>query len=329
MPNKHCCNKSKCCCESQVNVYDTRVKHCRGPTGPTGPSGSSIGSTGPTGPVGPVGPAGPTGSSSSSTGPTGPQGPQGPSGGATGPTGPVGPQGPAGPQGPVGPQGPAGIQGPVGPQGPAGPQGPIGPQGPQGIQGPVGPQGPAGTGGGGLIPFSTGIIISGATVVSAAPILMGFGNHTVEVINGSGESTMPPEAAGFSFPIPFNGTVQNLQISADLLVASVASINETPLTYVFTVFRSPSVPNNGTAHIAAPYVTTPFNSSLTFGGPASPIGPLFAGTFYAASNLNVGSLVVNAGDRIGIRIRTAVASNGSTEDITQLSFNASLSYTPA
>ena len=54
---------------------------------------------------------------------------------------------------------------------------------------------------------------------------MGFGSHTVEVINASGESTSPPEAGGFAFPIPFAGTVQNLQISADLLVASVASIN--------------------------------------------------------------------------------------------------------
>jgi hypothetical protein len=156
---------------------------------------------------------------------------------------------------------------------------------------------------------------------------MGFGNHTVEVIDMSGESTMPPEPAGFAFPIPFNGTVQNLQISADLLVASVASINVTPLTYVFTVFRAPSFPNNGTAHLASFYVTTPLSSSVTFGGPASPIGPLVAGTFYAATNLNVGSLVVAAGDRIGIRVRTAVASDPSAADITQLSFSATLSYT--
>ena len=134
---------------------------------------------------------------------------------------------------------------------------------------------------------------------------------------------MPPEAAGFAFPIPFNGTVQNLQVSADLLVASVASINVTPLIYFFTVFRSPSVPNDGTHHIASSYVTTPLNSSVTFVGPG-----IVTGTFYAASNLNTGSLNVSAGDRIGIRIRTEEASNPSAEDITQLSFNASLSYTP-
>jgi len=163
--------------------------------------------------------------------------------------------------------------------------------------------------------------------VFAAPILMGFGNHTVEVIDGSGESTMPPEPAGFAFPLPFAGTVQNLQISADLLVASVAHINVTPLTYVFTVFRAPSVPNNGISHLASSYVTTPLNSSVTFGGPSN---QLTAGTFYAASNLNIGgTLIVNAGDRIGIRVRTAQASDPAAADITQLSFNATLSYTPS
>ena len=66
---------------------------------------------------------------------------------------------------------------------------------------------------------------------------MGFGNHTVEVIDGSGESTMPPEAGGFAFPIPFAGTVQNLQISADLLVASVASINTPVFNMILQYFR--------------------------------------------------------------------------------------------
>jgi hypothetical protein len=159
---------------------------------------------------------------------------------------------------------------------------------------------------------------------------MGFGNSAVETIDGSGESTLPPQAAGFTFPIPFDGIVQNLQISADLLVASVASINVTPLTYVFTVFRAPSVPNDGTAHITptSAYATTAFNSSVTFGGPGSPIGPLVAGTYYGASNLTLGPLAVSTGDRIGIRVRTDVASDPSAADITSLAFNASLSYVP-
>jgi hypothetical protein len=175
--------------------------------------------------------------------------------------------------------------------------------------------------------FSTGIILSGPTVVSAQPILMGFGNHTVETINGSGESTMPPEAGGFSFPIPFAGTIQDLQISADLLVASVTSINVVGLQYDFTVFRAPSVPNNGIDHLSSAYVTTPLTSSVRFGFPNNVIT---AGTFRTATNANLATpLVVAAGDRIGVRIRTSQATDPSAADITQLSFSATLSYTPA
>jgi hypothetical protein len=176
-----------------------------------------------------------------------------------------------------------------------------------------------------LIPFSTGIILSGATVVSAAPILMGFGSHTVEVINGSGESTMPPEAGGFAIPIPFDGTIKNLRISADLLVASVVSINTLGLQYDFTVFRSPGSPGNGIDTLASPYVTTPLTSSLRFGFPNNVIT---AGTFRSATNINVGNLAVTAGDRIGIRVRTLASTDPSAADITQLSLSATLTYTP-
>ena len=250
----------------------------------------------------------------------------------SGPTGPPGistpgipgPQGPQGIPGAPGPTGSAGISsntGATGPQGLQGIPGATGPQGLQGIQGipgtatNTGATGPAGeNGGGGLIPFSTGIILSGATVVSAAPVLMGFGSSTVEVIDGSGESTSPPEAGGFAFPIPFDGTVQNLQISADMLVASIVSINTLGLQYDFTVFRAPSVPNDGIDHLASDYVTTPLTSSLRFGFPNNVIT---AGTFRAATNLNTGSLVVSAGDRIGIRIRTLASTDASAADVTQ------------
>ena len=177
------------------------------------------------------------------------------------------------------------------------------------------------------IQFSTGTVLSGASVVSAAPILMGFGSHAVETIDGSGESTMPPEVAGFSFPIPFAGTIQDLQISADLLVASVVSINTLGLQYDFTVFRAPSVPNLGIDHPASAYVTTPLTSSIRFGFPNSVVT---AGTFRTATNANLGApLVVAAGDRIGIRVRTNAATDPAASDVTQLSFSATLSYTPA
>ena len=152
---------------------------------------------------------------------------------------------------------------------------------------------------------------------------MGFGDHTVETINGSGESTMPPEAGGFAFPIPFSGTIQNLQVSADLLVASVASINVVGLQYGFTVFVAPSVPNDGTHHLSSAYVTTPLATSIRFGSSSTPVT---AGNFYTSTNINTGGIVVNAGDRVGIRVRTLAATDPSAADITQLSFSATLSY---
>ena len=237
---------------------------------------------------------------------------------------------PTGPTGPTGQLGTTGITGPTGQTGPAGTDGEAGTIGETGTTGPTGPAGAVIGLGGGIIPFSTGIILSGAAVTSAAPILMGFGSSTVEVINGLGESTMPPEAGGFTFPVPFAGTLQNLQISADLLVASVASINTLGLQYDFTVFRSPSFPNNGIDHPSAPYVTTPLTSSVRFGFPNTVITPGNPNGFRSATNLNVGgTLVVAAGDRIGIRVRTLEATDSSAAGITQLSFSASLSYVPS
>jgi|GEM_PF-2233013 len=177
-----------------------------------------------------------------------------------------------------------------------------------------------------LIQFSTGNILNGASVTSAAPVLMGFGNSRVETVGASGESTMPPEPGGFSFPAPYAGTIQDLQVSADLLVASVSFINILGIQYDFTVFRAPSSPNDGTAHVASAYVTTPLTTSVRFGFPESTLLP---GTFYSATNVNLGTpLVVAAGDRIGVRVRTNATTDPSASDITQLSFSATVSYIP-
>jgi hypothetical protein len=233
-----------------------------------------------------------------------------------------------GPTGPTGPTGATGATGPIGPTGPTGATGATGATGPQGVTGPTGATGPTGpTGpGSGLVVFSTGTTLSGATVVSAAPILMGFGSSTVETIDASGQSTMPPEAGGFAFPVPGSGTIRNLQVSADLLVASVVSINTLGLQYDFTVFVAPSAPNNGTDHLSSPYVTTPLTTSVRFGFPNTVVT---AGTFRTATNINLGSIIVSAGDRIGVRVRTLGATDPSAADITQLSFSATFSYVPA
>jgi hypothetical protein len=234
-----------------------------------------------------------------------------------------GPTGFVGTTGSIGPTGPTGSTGPIGPTGSTGPTGPTGPTGLTGPTGPIGFTGPSGISNG-LITFATGVILSGATVVSAAPILMGFGSHAVEVIDGGGESTSPPEAGGFAFPIPFAGTVGNLQISTDLLVASVASINTIGLQYDFTVYVAPSTPNNGTHHVSSPYVTTPLTSSVVVGFPN---GSVTAGLFYTSTNINTSTLAVAIGDRVGVRVRTLTATDASAADITQLTFSASLQYT--
>ena len=182
------------------------------------------------------------------------------------------------------------------------------------------------TSAGTLIPFSSGIIINGATVISAQPRILGFGSNTVQTIDGSGESTNPPEAGGFSFVVPFSGVIQNLQVSTDLFVASVSAINTIGLQYDFTVFVSSSVPNNGIDHASTPYVTRPLTTSVRFGFPNTVIT---AGTFRSATNINTGSLTVNAGDRIGVRVRTLQSTDPSANDVTQLSFSASLTYTAA
>jgi hypothetical protein len=259
--------------------------------------------------------------------------------GATGATGPTGPRGATGPVGPTGSRGSTGVTGPIGPSGANGTTGATGATGPSGANGIAGATGATGstgatgavgaTGaagqGGGLIVFSNGIILSGATVISAAPVFLGFGNHTTEVIDGSGQSTSPPEAGGFSFPVPFSGTIQNLQVSADLLVASVTSINTSGLQYDFEVFVAPSAPNNGIDHLSSSYVTTPLTTSVRFGFPNNIVT---AGTFRSATNINTGGITVTAGDRVGVRVRTLASTDQSAADITQLSFSATISYTP-
>ena len=107
-------------------------------------------------------------------------------------------------------------------------------------------------------------------------------------------------------------------------VAAVTSINVTALRYDFTVFRATSTPD-GKNYASVDYVTTSLTSSLTFGGPNNTIT---AATFQTATNLNSSVILsVNAGDRIGIRVRTLKSTDPSAADITQLSFSASISYT--
>ena len=135
-----------------------------GPTGVTGPSGP-VGPTGVTGVTGITGPTGPTGQ----TGPTGVTGATGPAGGPTGATGVTGPTGAVGPTGPTGPTGATGATGATGTQGVTGNTGATGPAGPTGVTGPSGPTGgvTAAVGysiGGGGTAISTGVAGTGLTI---------------------------------------------------------------------------------------------------------------------------------------------------------------------
>jgi hypothetical protein len=67
------------------------------------------------------------------------------------------------------------------------------------------------------------------------------------------------------------------------------------------------------------YLLTGYSSTLTF--PISPAGE------YSATNINTGSLAVSAGDRIALRIIVSVGNNDDIGQVTELGFNASLTYT--
>jgi hypothetical protein len=183
----------------------------------------------------------------------------------------------------------------------------------------------------GVIVFSSGAIVSGATVLPTSPRLLGFGSSAAETINGSGESTVPSEAGGFSFPVPFNGTISNLQVSTDLFAVSISLLNATGLRYDFTVFVSPSTPNTGTDHVASSYVTTALTAPTSFGGLAGTT--ILAATYRSSTNINTGSIAVSAGSRVGVRVRMLSSGLALTDtliaaQVAQISFAACLRYTP-
>jgi hypothetical protein len=178
---------------------------------------------------------------------------------------------------------------------------------------------------GGMIVFSSGVLLAGASV----PRLLGVGNSATETVNGSGESSVPSEPGGYSFPIPFAGTISNLQVSTDLFAITTSLLNTTGLQYDFTVFVSPSATNNGIDHSASAYVTTALTIPTAFGGLAGTT--IIGSTYRSCTNLNTGSISVNAGDRVGVRVRMLTTGNAVTDglvasEVGQISFNASLRY---
>lgn len=176
----------------------------------------------------------------------------------------------------------------------------------------------------GTIAFSSSYINRPLTT---QPMLLGFGNSTLEIVNSSNISISPPDSGSFTFPIQFFGTVSNLQVSADISIVSVNHINMTALPFIFEVYISSNTnnANDGTNYIIPPtnYQVTTLSQSLSFGGGST---LLSIGNFVTATDINKEFIIVNSGDRVGVRVR--VTDGTSIADVNTSGFSAILSYVP-
>lgn len=168
-------------------------------------------------------------------------------------------------------------------------------------------------------------------LTSLFPLVLADGDSAVQLIDGLGQFSIPLgtiQAGAYSAPIPFQGRVKNLEVSVDALVIPELPIpsllNTVGVQFDFTVFVSRSTPNNGIDHASQPYLNSSLTTSVRFGAPANTT--ILADASRTASALNQGMLAVYPGDRIGVRVRTAAASDLAVLELLLASFNASLSY---
>ena len=234
----------------------------------------------------------------------------------------------------------------MGERGQQGDRGLMGLQGIPGERGKMGSQGQTGSPGVsmGIVSFSSGIPPIEASEflpvnpISLLPIylLLGPGAvSTLEVVDIDGNSTNPTQSGAFSFPVPFDGTIQNLQVSADITLVSTVLINTAPLTYNFVVFSSPNTGNdNGSDQPSSQiaYTDTSLTTSVTFGGnPLNPIVILPPATLAYRKSTNITSSLdiinVTAGTRVGIRV-FVTTDLINLDDLGGLSLSASFNYIP-
>lgn len=147
-----------------------------------------------------------------------------------------GEQGPPGPIGPIGPPGGPGAQGDPGPPGPPGPPGAQGDPGPGlefdwdgtslgvRVEGQMdytyedlqGPAGPAGSGGGAIIPFSSGLPLTLTTVLGGllnTSSVIGFGNSASNVSLVAGVIDLTGAAGtllNMAFSVPRDGIITDM-----------------------------------------------------------------------------------------------------------------------
>jgi hypothetical protein len=159
---------------------------------------------------------------------------------------------------------------------------------------------------------------------------LGFGYSP----NSAGYTIATPTAGnGFSFPLPYNCSISNLQVSADLLAVTPNLINDTGLRYIFEVWYAPfNTLNDGTDQNANTYAYLGYRCDVHFGNdndiPArsTVISP---NTYRSCTNKNATTIVsATIGTRIGIRIFLDENTVGAAAEISNLSFSASITITP-
>jgi hypothetical protein len=199
-----------------------------------------------------------------------------------------------------------------------------------------------------VVPIAVNPLLAPSGLSSAFPLVLGAGSAAFVPTAAyflspvpltdpvTGQFTVPAGtmvAAGFSYPIPYRGRLRNLEVSSDILPIPLAlpeapavlpSLNTLGLEFDFTVFIANSNPNNGVDHASSPYLLSTLTSSVRFGAPTNTT--LVNAVPRTATNLNCGSIIVNPGDRIGVRVRTNSATDASALELAAASFSATLGY---
>lgn len=227
------------------------------------------------------------------------------------------------------------LKGETGKTGPWGPEGPRGKPGKPGKTGNIGPMGPRNS----SIVFASGPALSPITLFNVSsfdafsiPIVMGFGNQILDTSFGT--LTASPIPAGFTFPIPFDGLIRNLQVSSDMIFTAAFNPLQISLPFKYTIFKSSSSPNNGNIHPSNPFINTTLETNIILSGTIV-FPPASSNASYTATNISRNSIPVFVGDRIGIRVQIDT-NNFIPEDfltisiifanIQIMSFSASVEY---
>ncbi len=176
-----------------------------------------------------------------------------------------------------------------------------------------------------MIHFSSGIIVP-ASVTSTSPVVLGFGSNRVVAapgLAGPPATTSDLMATQFAFSVPATGTLLDLQVSVDAHFAP--NTGQTPLTYTFTLFRSPSVNAAPGFNLISAYTTTGLAATATF--PATSTTTFGTGAYVTASGHGIGPTAVTLGDRIVLHI---VCNHSTTPPaLDEIAFSAAVFYAPA